>query len=69
MITGESNGPALVLTEAELRKIYWLIRYRQDDCRKVTPEYDGYEALHALDLELACLNDKVAKQIQVVAGK
>lgn len=67
MVTGESKTTALILNEAELRKIYWLIRYRQDDCRKVTPEFSGYEVMHALDLELTYLNDKVAKQIQEVA--
>ncbi len=65
MAEGTSNQPALLLNETELRRIYFLVRARIDDCRKVTPDYPGYETMHAVELECQCLNDKIAKQLQV----
>lgn len=62
----ESTSPALILSRDELRKIYFLIRARQDDCRKVTEEYSGYATLHEIDLELSVLNEKVARQINIL---
>lgn len=69
MATGESNSPALILSETELRRIYFLVRARIDDCRKVTPEFSNYENIHAIELECQCLNDKIAKQIQIAKAK
>jgi len=39
-----------------------LIRYRQDDCRKVTEDFPGYNKFKSIDLQLEVLKMKLANQ-------
>lgn len=65
--TGESNARnvSLNLTDNEVRFLLTVLRTRQDECRKVTPEYPKniYEVYHQLDIDIERLKVKVAGQI------
>lgn len=60
MATGQK---VLELDKNETLHIIRLIRARQDDCRRVTPEFDGYETLHQLDEELEVFKMKLINRI------
>lgn len=47
----------------DVRTILRLIRERQDDCRKATPEWACYKVYHELDCKLERLKMNIARQI------
>lgn len=61
--TTESKLVQITLPENDIRWVLQIMRSRQDECRRVTPEFRGHEYARFVDVEIEKLKMKIANQL------